>query len=282
MINSYSHEWPTKLSRDSLTDIKKKLPEHNMAIPTMNEHTQHMRKAHSLAVAESTFKTEDSPSSLLSNLSTLPNPTNISSERDFESVLFESGVYSRAFNAAMSHRPNTGFDNASMITNHSTTATVGDPYFDTDTSSTEEDSAANRPEIAPISDPVDRAWRNLHVASVQAICTQSYSTQDPGKLSHNPYDRIHNLQKIDAQWWFTTTEPSVNVPGRSGMIQREHFYPVHRLDEYKPAYTGRSMGTEAVVEGWLRYNEGDRVELKVSDVTTCIHHIVLTKSANIP
>jgi len=268
MAYSYSHEWPTEFSRDSSTERKKLLQEKEQSktMTTMNEHTQHTRKAYALTVAESTFKTEDSPSSLLSNLSTLVDPADSSSEQHFESVLMNSRVYSRASNSAMRQRPNTDCDNASMLTNHSTTATIGDPDFITDPSITEEDTATTRPIIVHISDPVDRAKRNLNVAGVTGICTESYSTQEPGKLSYKPHDRIRNLRKVDAAWWFGTTEPSENVPEKSGIVFRRDFYPIYRLNEWKSAYTGRSMGTEAVGEGWLRYDEGDRVEFNVSDV----------------
>jgi len=285
MAYSYSHEWPTEFSRDSSTERKKPIQEQEQSktMTTMNEHTQHMRKAYALTVAASTFKTEDSPSSLLSNLSTLVDPTNGSSEQHFELVLMNSRVYSRTSNAAMRQRPNTDFDNASMITDRSTTATIGDPDFITDPPNTEEDSATTRPIIVHISDPVDRARRNLDVAGVTAICTKSYSTQEPGKLSYKPHDRIQNLQKVDSQWWFGTTEPSENVPGKSGIIFRRDFYPIYRLNEYKPAYTGRSMGTEATVDGWLHYNEGGRVEFSVSDVKTLYQqHCAHKTSANIP
>jgi len=225
-----------------------------------------MRKSYYLTVPHSIFEPEDSTSSLLSNLSTLVDLTEGSTEQHFEFVLMNPGVHHRASNAAMSQRPRTDFDNASTITRHSTTATVGDPDYMTDLSNTEEDSATTRPIIVHISDPVDMAKRSLNVAGVTGICTESYLTQEPGKLSYKPHDRIRNLRKVDAAWWFGTTEPSENVPETSGIIFRRDFYPVYRLDEWKSAYTGRSMGTEAVGEGWLRYEEGDRVEFNVSDV----------------
>ncbi|KAI4676877.1 hypothetical protein J4E81_011026 [Alternaria sp. BMP 2799] len=250
------------LNRDSSTERKKLLQEKEQSktMSTMNEHTQHMRKAYALTVAESTFKTEDSPDGLSSNLSTLVDPTDDSSEQHFESVLSNSRVYKKASNAAMSRRPHTDFDNASMRTNHSTTATIGDPDFITDPSNTEEDTATTRPIIVHICDPVHRASKNLNVAGVTGICTESYPTQEPGKLSYKPHDRIQNLRKVDAAWWFGNTELSENVPDKSGIILRRDFYPVYRLDEWKSAHTGRSMGTEAVGECWLRYEEGDRVE----------------------
>jgi len=216
-------------------------------------------------VVESTFKTEYFPSSLLSDLSTLHGPNNGSSEQHIEPVLMNPRIHPKASNAAMSQRPKTDFDNASTITRHSTTATIGDPDFITDPLNTEEDTATTRPIVIHISDPVDRARRNLNVAGVTGICTESYLTQEPGKLSYKPHDRIQNLRKVDAAWWFGTTEPSENVPEKSGIIFRRDFYPIYRLDGWKSAYTGRSMGTEAVGEGWLRYEEGDRVEFNVSD-----------------
>ena len=268
-----------------MTERKKLFQEQEQSkmMPTMNEHTQHMQKPCSLTVAEFTFNTEDSPSSLLSDLSTLHGPNNGSSEQHIESVLMNSGVHPIASNAAMSQRPRTDFDNASTITRHSTTATIGDPDYITDPSNTEEEDSTNtRPIIVHICDPVDRARRNLNVAGVTGICTESYLTQESGKLSYKPHDRIQNLRKVDAAWWFGTTEPSENVPEKSGIIFRRDFYPVYRLDGWKSAYTGRSMGTEAVGEGWLRYEEGDRVEFNVSDVKTCTYHIELIHPASVP
>jgi hypothetical protein len=230
--------------------------------------TQHMREVHSIEVAESILGTEDTASSIFNKLPIRSKAGGRSSVRHFESVILDTKVYSKAFNASMKQAVDIESEDGKTITDGALTVYDCDSDCTIDIPSSKAESiptpGPTTPAFAPLSDSVKSALRNLRIEKVTATCLESYFAQAPEELSFKKMGSIRELRKVD-EWRYFGVVSTTNSQ-KPGTVDRRRIIIEYHLNVPLQLKASRDVGNDKLLKHHLRYSKGDALEVKVSTV----------------